>query len=128
MNHATLAVVLLGAALPLAAQPAPKPNPLLGLEAYIERVRQEWKIPGLAVGIVKDDSLIFAKGFGLKELGKPDSVTTRTLFAIGRGRRHGKPLPTGQVLAVEKSRVALRRHIVVRSRLVAGARRGGGED
>jgi CubicO group peptidase (beta-lactamase class C family) len=61
----------------------PKPDPLAGLPAYIERVRQDWKIPGVAVGIVKDDSLVFAAGFGVKELGKPDSVTPRTLFAIG---------------------------------------------
>ena len=65
-----------------AAVPVPA-DPLAGLEAYIEKVRTEWKIPGLAVGVVKDDSLIFAKGFGLREVGKPDSVTPRTLFAIG---------------------------------------------
>jgi CubicO group peptidase (beta-lactamase class C family) len=65
-----------------AAQPA-KPDPLAGLDEYIERVRLEWKIPGLAVGIVKDDSLVFAKGFGVKSIDRPDPVTPRTLFAIG---------------------------------------------
>ncbi len=81
-------ILLLGlGATSLAAQskgtPVPAPDPLAGLAEYIEQVRVGWKIPGLAVGIVKDDSLIFARGFGLKEDGKPDSVTPRTLFAIG---------------------------------------------
>lgn len=74
-------------AAPLAAQSkgtvAPTADPLAGLVEYLEQVRAAWRIPGLAVGIVKDDSLIFARGVGLKEQGKPDSVTPRTLFAIG---------------------------------------------
>jgi len=60
-----------------------KADPLAGLDAYLEKVRTDWGIPGIAVGIVKDDSLIYAKGFGVKEAGKPDPVDPRTLFAIG---------------------------------------------
>ena len=60
-----------------------KPDPLSGLGAYIDKARQDWKIPGLAVSIVKNDSVVFAKGFGVRELGKPDLVDERTLFAIG---------------------------------------------
>src|SRR5262245_6844478 len=63
--------------------PAAPPSPLTGLEAYVDSVRTAFAIPGMAVGIVKDDSLVFAKGFGLKEVGKPDLVDERTLFAIG---------------------------------------------
>lgn len=40
------------------------------LDTYIENARQEWEIPGLAIAIVKDDSIIFAKGYGLREIGK----------------------------------------------------------
>jgi CubicO group peptidase (beta-lactamase class C family) len=58
-------------------------DPLAGLDAYIEKVRTDWGIPGIAVGIIKGDSLIYAKGFGVKEAGKPDPVDPRTLFAIG---------------------------------------------
>ena len=67
----------------VAGQAKPAADPLVGLDQYIEQVRVGWKIPGVAVGIVRNDSLIYARGFGLKELGKPDSVTPRTLFAIG---------------------------------------------
>lgn len=65
---------------PVAAQ---KPDPLRGLDAYIEKARQDWGIAGMAVSIVRHDSVIYAKGFGLKDVGKPDKVDERTLFAIG---------------------------------------------
>jgi hypothetical protein len=54
-----------------------------GLDEYIESVRLSWGIPGLAVGIVKDDSLVCARGFGVREVGKPDRVDESTVFAIG---------------------------------------------
>lgn len=52
------------------------------LDAYIEQARQQWEAPGLAIGIVKDGKVIHVKGYGLRELGKPDPVDTKTLFAI----------------------------------------------
>ena len=56
---------------------------LKALDAYIEKARQDWGVAGLAVAIVKNDSVIYAKGFGLRESGKPVPVDARTLFAIG---------------------------------------------
>lgn len=38
--------------------------------------------PGAAVVIVKDSSIIYQKGFGLKELGKPDSIGVNTVFRL----------------------------------------------
>jgi CubicO group peptidase (beta-lactamase class C family) len=40
-------------------------------------------VPGTAVAVVHDDEVVFAKGYGVRELGKPDAVDTTTLFAIG---------------------------------------------
>ncbi len=40
-------------------------------------------MPGMAVGIVKDGKLVFAKGYGVRERGKSEPVGTRTLFQIG---------------------------------------------
>ena len=37
----------------------------------------------LAVAVVKDGKVIFKKGYGVRELGKPDGVNTETLFSIG---------------------------------------------
>lgn len=49
-------------------------------DAYVEQARQDWSVPGLAVAVVKDNQIIFAKGYGVKELGKADPVDTETLF------------------------------------------------
>ncbi len=56
---------------------------LAGLDAYIERAMKAWEVPGLALAIVKDDSVIYARGYGVRELGKSDPVTAHTVFAIG---------------------------------------------
>jgi len=54
-----------------------------GLDAYVAKGVADWKVPGLAVAVVKDGRVVFAKGYGVRELGKPEPVTTRTLFAVG---------------------------------------------
>ena len=56
--------------------------PLDGLDAYIERTMPQWEVPGLAIAVVKDDSVIFARGYGVRELGRPEPVDENTLFAI----------------------------------------------
>lgn len=55
---------------------------LAEIDAYAEKVRADWQVPGMAIAIVKDDKVIFAKGYGVRELGKPDKVDENTLFAI----------------------------------------------
>lgn len=37
---------------------------------------------GMAIAIVKDDKVVMAKGYGVRELGKPSAVDENTLFAI----------------------------------------------
>ena len=38
---------------------------------------------GLSVAVIKDGKVIFKKGYGVRELGKPEPVDTETLFACG---------------------------------------------
>lgn len=53
------------------------------LENYIKRGMERWQIPGVAVLIVKDGKIDFAKGFGVREFGKNLKVDENTLFLIG---------------------------------------------
>jgi len=53
------------------------------LELYINRALTNWRIPGAAVCIVKDNKVILMKGYGVKELGLNDKVDENTLFMIG---------------------------------------------
>jgi CubicO group peptidase (beta-lactamase class C family) len=58
-------------------------EPWPGYDAYVNAALATWKVPGVGIAIVRNDSVIYAKGYGVRELGKPDPVTERTLFAIG---------------------------------------------
>jgi CubicO group peptidase (beta-lactamase class C family) len=57
-------------------------TPLNGLDAYVERALRDWQVPGLAIAIVRNDSVILAKGYGVREVGKPERVDANTIFAI----------------------------------------------
>ncbi|MGC4020460.1 MAG: serine hydrolase [Cyclobacteriaceae bacterium] len=52
-------------------------------ESFIKAALANKQAAGAAVAIVKDSSIIFLKGFGLRESTKPDSVNERTVFRIG---------------------------------------------
>jgi CubicO group peptidase (beta-lactamase class C family) len=52
------------------------------IDEYAAKAMRDWQVPGFAMAIVKDDKVIFAKGYGVRELGKPAPVDERTLFAI----------------------------------------------
>ena len=53
------------------------------LDRYVERNMTEWKIPGVAVAVVKQGKIIWEKGYGVLETGKPAKVTPNTRFGIG---------------------------------------------
>src|ERR1041385_3930362 len=52
------------------------------MDAYAARVLKEFDVPGLAVAIVKDGKVVFAKGYGVRKLGDPTPVDENTLFGI----------------------------------------------
>jgi CubicO group peptidase (beta-lactamase class C family) len=54
-----------------------------GLEAYIASGMKAFDVPGLAIGIVAGDTLVYAKGFGVRSKGGGVPVDTRTIFQIG---------------------------------------------
>ena len=62
---------------------APADSRLAGLSDYIRSAMADWDLPGLAVAVVHVDEVIFAEGFGVKELGREDPVDAHTLFQIG---------------------------------------------
>lgn len=72
-------IVLFINAISVAAQNAP----LQGFDDYVNNAMKDWEVPGVAIAVVKDDKIVFAKGYGVRELGKPDKVDEKTIFAIG---------------------------------------------
>jgi len=53
------------------------------LEAYIQRGMKAFDVPGLAIGLVTGDRLVYAKGFGVRSKSGGVPVDTRTDFQIG---------------------------------------------
>jgi len=53
-----------------------------GFDAYAEKALRDWRAPGAAIAVVKNDSVVFARGYGVRELGKPDPVDANTIFGI----------------------------------------------
>jgi hypothetical protein len=53
------------------------------LEGYIATGMKAFDVPGLAIGIVAGDKLIYAKGFGGRRKDGGELVDSRTVFQIG---------------------------------------------
>lgn len=67
---------------PAFAQPNAHSAKLEKLDVFYEQTVKDWNIPGMTVGIVKDGKLLFAKGYGVKEIGKSEQPDPNTLYAI----------------------------------------------
>jgi len=52
-------------------------------EKRADEVRQAAGAPGMAIAIVEDDKVTFAKGFGVRKLGSPEKVDADTIFPTG---------------------------------------------
>src|SRR3970282_2806561 len=70
-----------GAAQAAPAQAAAKA--LEGFDEYGAQLMKEWKVPGLAIGVVQGDTVILSKGYGQRDVKNNLSVTPQTIFAIG---------------------------------------------
>ncbi len=77
-------VALACALLALAAPPLTHAQDvdLDALDSWIGALMDDWPTPGLAVGIVYGDSLVFARGYGVRQAGGDLLVDEHTRFAI----------------------------------------------
>jgi len=55
---------------------------LAEIDQYANKVMTDWKQPGMAIAVVKDDKVVFAKGYGKLNINEPKAVDENTLFAI----------------------------------------------
>jgi len=56
---------------------------LRGFSKFVNQVLKDWKVPGLAIAIVEKDKIVYAEGFGFRNVNQKLPVTPETLFAIG---------------------------------------------
>src|SRR6266581_2066112 len=55
---------------------------LAGFDAFMEKTLKDWNAPGIGVGIVVSDKLVFAKGYGYRDYEKKLPITANTMFPI----------------------------------------------
>ena len=77
-----LILVLMSFALAARGQDADVTAKLQGLDSYMEQTLKDWNTPGMAVGIVVNDRLVFAKGYGYRDYESKLPFTSATLFPI----------------------------------------------
>jgi CubicO group peptidase (beta-lactamase class C family) len=101
------AIAALGAAIIAATLPTPaaaqRPS-FDQLDAYIKKSLVDWGGAGLSIAIVKDDSVVFARGYGVRETGKPDPVDPGTVFAIGSNTKLFTAVAAGMLVDEGKIR------------------------
>jgi CubicO group peptidase (beta-lactamase class C family) len=77
----SLVILAVALAAPAAAREKAAPT-LAFLDAHVARAMEEFRVPGMAVAVVKDGQVVVAKGYGVRRVGQPAPVDADTLFGI----------------------------------------------
>ncbi len=91
--------LLLAAAGPAARAQAPDiTSKLSGFDSYMEQVLKDWNTPGIGVGIVVNDKLVFAKGYGYRDYEKKLPFTPTTLCQIASNSKLFTAVSSGMLV------------------------------
>jgi CubicO group peptidase (beta-lactamase class C family) len=77
---------------------------LAGLGEFVNQALRDWETPGLALAVVKGDTVLLAEGYGVRDAGKRLAVTRDTVFAIGSATKAFTATLLG--LLVDEGRIA----------------------
>ena len=93
-----VASALLLCALSVRAQELDVSKKLEGFDAYMEQLLKDWNTPGIAVGIVVNDKLVFAKGYGYRDYGNKLPFTPTTLCPIASNSKLFTAIAAGMLV------------------------------
>ncbi len=71
---------------------------LRGFPEYVNARLKEWNVPGAAIAIVKGGRVIFAQGFGLRDIARKLPVTPHTVMPIGSATKAFTTLAIGSLV------------------------------
>jgi CubicO group peptidase (beta-lactamase class C family) len=74
--------LLLGFVVPPSTAAQDPLEKLQGFDAYMESLVKDWNVPGIGVGILVKEQLVFAKGYGFRDYGKKLPFTPKTIVPI----------------------------------------------
>jgi CubicO group peptidase (beta-lactamase class C family) len=77
-----VALLAFAAARPAQAQEPSVDAKLTGFDETMAQIVKDWNVPGIGVGIVVKDRLVFAKGYGYRDYGKKLPFTSKTTIPI----------------------------------------------
>jgi CubicO group peptidase (beta-lactamase class C family) len=95
---AALILALLLISAPTLAQEKATAEPFEGFDDFVADLMAEWQVPGLALAVVKDGEVLYAKGYGKRDVEGDLPVTTGTLFAIGSTTKAFTALALGMLV------------------------------
>ncbi len=76
---------------------------LADFDAFAQKLLADWNVPGCGVAVVVKDKVVFAKGYGFRDLEKKLPVTPQTLFRIASNTK--LITATGAGLLVEEGKL-----------------------
>lgn len=71
---------------------------LAGFDAFMEKTLKDWNAPGIGVGIVVGDKLVFAKGYGYRDYEKKLPITAQTLYPIASNTKLFTAMAAGMLV------------------------------
>ena len=72
---------------------------LTNVDRYFEQVYADWNIPGMAISIIKDGRLVYARGIGVRDLDHPEiPVDEHTHFKIASVSKAFTPVLVAQLV------------------------------
>jgi CubicO group peptidase (beta-lactamase class C family) len=86
------------------AQPADITQKLAGFDEYMAKTLKDWNAPGVGVGIVVNNELVFAKGYGYRDYEKKLPFTSRTMSPIASNTKLFTAVSAGML--VEEGKLA----------------------
>ena len=100
-----LALIIFGlllCALTVRAQEPDVSKKLEGFDAYMDQLLKDWNTPGIGVGIVINDKLVFAKGYGYRDYGRKLPFTPTTLCPIASNSKLFTAVAAGMLVGQGK--------------------------
>ncbi|NMA48710.1 MAG: serine hydrolase [Tissierellia bacterium] len=71
---------------------------LQDIDILIENTMKEWHVPGLAIGIVKDNEVVLSKGYGYSNVSNNLKMTDTTVLPIGSATKPFTALALGMLV------------------------------
>src|SRR5258706_15284248 len=96
MKRFLATVLLLVSTVGLPAQDSDVSKRLEGFDDYMARVLKDWNGPGIGVGIVVGDKLVFAKGYGYRDYEKKLPFTPGTVCPIASNTKLFTAIAAGE--------------------------------